>query len=82
MFPDFSSYIANHNDKTTLYLDILNSVNIVDVLTGTGVASGKEMPLRLPLRRDSYTTVKETCYKTRKLLEEWKGSIHNTNHTE
>jgi NAD(P)-dependent dehydrogenase (short-subunit alcohol dehydrogenase family) len=50
---------------------------IVDVLTK---ASGKEVPLRLPLGPDAYETIKAKCDSTKELLEEWKDVTCSTDH--
>jgi hypothetical protein len=53
---------------------------IVDVLTGTGVAEGKVMPLRLPLGTDAYAIIKEKCESSIALLEEWKEVMCSTDY--
>jgi NAD(P)-dependent dehydrogenase (short-subunit alcohol dehydrogenase family) len=53
---------------------------IVDVLTKTGVAEGKEIPLRLVLGNDAFQTIKGKLDSTEKLLGEWKDIICSTDH--
>ncbi|KIV94992.1 hypothetical protein PV10_02701 [Exophiala mesophila] len=49
---------------------------IIDVLTG---ATGKDIPIRLPLGPDSYDFIKGKCEGTVKLLDEWKDLTSSTN---
>ncbi|KAK1755086.1 hypothetical protein QBC47DRAFT_361125 [Echria macrotheca] len=44
---------------------------IVDVLTKEGVASGREIPMRLPLGTDTLDVVRGKCDETLKLLKDW-----------
>jgi hypothetical protein len=53
---------------------------IVDVLTGTGVAAGKEFPIRLLLGRDCMTDVRAKLERTEKLIREWEDVIGSTDH--
>jgi len=55
---------------------------IVDVLTGTGVAKGKEMPVRLVLGRDCDEVIRGKCGDTIKLLDEWKEVVQSTDYAE
>ena len=52
----------------------------VDVLTKTGVAEGKAIPIRLPLGRDVFVGIKNKIEDTLKLLEEWESIISSTDH--
>lgn len=45
---------------------------MIDVVTGEGMANGKEMPPRLPLWKDVLQVVREKCLATLELCEEWK----------
>lgn len=47
---------------------------IVDVLTGTGVAEGKEVPVRLVLGRDCLEVARKTCEESLGWLKEWEGA--------
>jgi len=53
---------------------------IVDVLTGTGVAEGKEIPLRLVLGSDCQTAIRGKLADTEKLLDEWKEISDSTDY--
>jgi NAD(P)-dependent dehydrogenase (short-subunit alcohol dehydrogenase family) len=48
---------------------------LVDILTMTGVAEGKKIPLRVPLGADAHAIIKGKCESTLKLLEEWDGIV-------
>jgi hypothetical protein len=51
---------------------------MIDVLTGTGLAAGKQLPPRLPLGTDVLKVVREKCQTTLKLLDEWEDLIVST----
>ncbi|KAI0420135.1 estradiol 17-beta-dehydrogenase [Xylaria grammica] len=53
---------------------------IVDVLTRTGVASGREIPLRLVLGSDAMQGIKNKIKATEALLKEWEDVIVSTDH--
>ncbi|KAI1319481.1 NAD(P)-binding protein [Xylariaceae sp. FL0255] len=53
---------------------------IVDVLTGTGVAAGKEFPVRLLLGQDCINVVRAKMAQTEKLIEEWYDVSAHTDH--
>ncbi|KAI1415160.1 NAD(P)-binding protein [Hypoxylon sp. FL1857] len=53
---------------------------IVDVLTQTGVAEGREIPMRLPLGRDVLQVIREKCQDTEALLKDWEDVIVSTDH--
>ncbi|OTB07842.1 hypothetical protein M426DRAFT_317734 [Hypoxylon sp. CI-4A] len=53
---------------------------IVDVLTRTGVADGREIPVRLVLGRDARDTIKGKIDSTDELLKEWEDVIVSTDH--
>ncbi|KAF7554110.1 hypothetical protein G7046_g6912 [Stylonectria norvegica] len=53
---------------------------LVDVLTGTGVGEGREIPLRLLLGSDCLGVVREKCESTLKLLKEWETVSASTDH--
>ena len=53
---------------------------LVDVLTRSGAAEGKEVPMRVTLGSDSHEVVRGKCEETLKLLEEWDGITNVTNH--
>ncbi|KAH8700296.1 putative hydroxybutyrate dehydrogenase [Talaromyces proteolyticus] len=51
---------------------------MIEVLTGTGLATGKTFPLRLPLGSDSLHVVRKKCQDTLKLCDEWEDVIMST----
>jgi short-subunit dehydrogenase len=53
---------------------------IVDILTETGVAEGKEVPIRVPLGSDSTPAIKAKILRTQELMKEWEPITTNTNH--
>ncbi|KAJ3558746.1 hypothetical protein NPX13_g9649 [Xylaria arbuscula] len=53
---------------------------IVDVLTGSGSAAGKEIPIRIVLGRDCMQGIKAKIARTEKLLKEWEDVIVSTDH--
>jgi hypothetical protein len=52
---------------------------LVDVLTMTGVAEGREVPIRVSLGADAHAVIKGKCESTLELLEEWNGLTTKTN---
>ncbi|KAL1606465.1 hypothetical protein SLS60_003869 [Paraconiothyrium brasiliense] len=55
---------------------------LADVLTKSGVAEGKEVPVRVALGSDSPPTIREKIRQTEKLLDEWEGVTMATDHEE
>ncbi|KAI2621618.1 NAD(P)-binding protein [Hypoxylon sp. NC1633] len=53
---------------------------IVDVLTQTGVAEGREIPIRLPLGRDVLQVIRGKMESTEALLKDWEEVIVSTDH--
>ncbi|KAI1651702.1 uncharacterized protein F4817DRAFT_323343 [Daldinia loculata] len=53
---------------------------IVDVLTQTGVAEGKKIPVRLVLGRDAFEAIKDKIQSTEALIKEWEDIIVSTDH--
>ncbi|KAI0490929.1 estradiol 17-beta-dehydrogenase [Xylaria cf. heliscus] len=53
---------------------------IVDVLTQTGVGSGREIPVRLVLGSDAMQAIKNKINATHTLLKEWEDIIVSTDH--
>ncbi|RFU72607.1 hypothetical protein TARUN_9654 [Trichoderma arundinaceum] len=51
---------------------------IIDVLSGTGVASGRELPVRVVLGSDTEHVIKDKFESTNKILEEWKDVLRST----
>ncbi|KAH7120702.1 hypothetical protein EDB81DRAFT_873057 [Dactylonectria macrodidyma] len=54
---------------------------IVDVLTRTGVAEGKQFPVRILLGSDCDAFIRSECSDTIKILDEWKEVTLSTDHT-
>lgn len=55
---------------------------IVDVLTGSGVAEGKEVPVRLVLGRDCLEVARRVCEEALGWLKEWEGVSASVGHDE
>ncbi|CAM1504677.1 Fc.00g022680.m01.CDS01 [Cosmosporella sp. VM-42] len=53
---------------------------VVDVLTKTGVAEGREIPIRLALGTDCLEVIRGKCEGTVKLLKEWEDISASTDH--
>lgn len=53
---------------------------VVDVLTRTGVAEGREIPVRVVLGSDCLKVVRDKCEGTLKLLNEWEDVATSTDH--
>ena len=53
---------------------------IVDVMTKSGRAEGKDIPLRLVLGADVNEVVRGKCASTIELLDEWKDIATSTDH--
>jgi NAD(P)-dependent dehydrogenase (short-subunit alcohol dehydrogenase family) len=53
---------------------------IVDMLSGTGVASGKELPVRVMLGSDTEKVVLDKFADTTKILDEWREVVRSTDH--
>ncbi|KAL7923699.1 hypothetical protein ACQKWADRAFT_41182 [Trichoderma austrokoningii] len=51
---------------------------VVDVLSGTGVASGRELPLRVVLGSDTEKVIRDKFESTNKILEEWRDVLRST----
>jgi hypothetical protein len=59
--------------------DIVKGAKVmVDVLTQSGVAEGREVPTRLVLGRDAFELINGKCTETIKRLEEWKDITVST----
>lgn len=55
---------------------------VVDVLTKSGVAEGKEIPVRVALGSDSPPTIRQKMKDTEKLLDEWDSVTMDTDHVD
>ncbi|PGH09416.1 hypothetical protein AJ80_07691 [Polytolypa hystricis UAMH7299] len=74
-------------------MDLLDAVNrkqpgdivkgckvLLDILTQSGVAGGREIPIRVALGPDSAPFIEKKCQETIKLVGEWKDVTVKTNH--
>ena len=53
---------------------------LIDILTKTGAADGKDVPIRVALGSDSPVVIRGKCEETVKLLDEWDGITNKTDH--
>ncbi|EXU98675.1 short chain dehydrogenase family protein [Metarhizium robertsii] len=53
---------------------------LVDVLTGTGLAHGKDLPVRVVLGPDCERVIRDKCSQSLGILDEWKDAIRSTHH--
>ncbi|KAI1865066.1 uncharacterized protein JN550_008612 [Neoarthrinium moseri] len=51
---------------------------MIDLVRGTGVAAGKQVPLRIPLGSDGWARVKAKCENTIKICDEWENVAKST----
>lgn len=51
---------------------------VVDMLSGTGVASGKELPVRVLLGSDTEQVIRDKIARTNKILDEWSEVVRST----
>lgn len=51
---------------------------MIDVIKGEGMAAGKDMPKRMPLGKDSLSSMREKCEATLRICEEWSEVIEST----
>ncbi|KAH7122134.1 hypothetical protein B0J13DRAFT_567004 [Dactylonectria estremocensis] len=58
------------------------SAVVVDVLTGSGVAKGKELPVRIVLGSDCDGFIRAQCRETVELLDAWRDVTVSTDHSE
>ena len=56
------------------------SQTVVDVLTGTGVAKGRQLPSRIVLGSDCVHDIKEKCTDVMATVDEWKDVACGTDH--
>jgi NAD(P)-dependent dehydrogenase (short-subunit alcohol dehydrogenase family) len=54
---------------------------LVDILTGTGLAKGRDLPVRVVLGSDCEQTIREKCSQSLAILDDWKDLIRSTDHT-
>lgn len=55
---------------------------IVDVLTKSGVAEGREVPVRVALGSDSPPAIRQKMTETEQVLSEWEAATTNTDHVD
>ncbi|KAK7430993.1 hypothetical protein QQZ08_002523 [Neonectria magnoliae] len=55
---------------------------IVDVLTRSGVAAGRDVPVRIALGSDCDAFIRAKCSDTIEILDEWRDVILSTDHTD
>lgn len=53
---------------------------VVDMLSGTGVAKGRELPVRVVLGSDTEQVIRGKIESTNKILEEWSEVLRSTDH--
>ncbi|KAI0976715.1 NAD(P)-binding protein [Xylaria arbuscula] len=75
----FRNALNNVNDNQPGDV-VKGSKIIVDVLTGSGVAVGKEFPIRLILGRDSMAGIRAKIADTERLIKEWEDVIVSSDH--
>ena len=51
---------------------------MIELVHGTGMATGKTVPLRVPLGPDGWTRFKDKCGETLKICEEWEDVAKST----
>ena len=59
---------------------IKGSKVIVDILTHSGLAEGKDIPVRVALGSDSPPYIRAKMQRTEALLQEWDAITTNTDH--
>ena len=51
---------------------------MIDLVKGTGVAAGKQVPLRVPLGSDGWSRIKAKCENTLKICDDWEDAAKST----
>ena len=51
---------------------------MIDLVRGTGIAAGKQVPLRVPLGSDGWSRIKAKCEATLKICDDWEGVAKST----
>lgn len=51
---------------------------IIDLVKGTGVAAGKQVPLRVPLGSDGWSRIRAKCENTLKICDDWEDVAKGT----
>ncbi|KAL8393464.1 hypothetical protein RB595_003289 [Gaeumannomyces hyphopodioides] len=61
--------------------DVVKGARVIaDVLTGTGVGAGRDVPLRIVLGTDALDRIREKCEETLALLKEWEDVARSTDY--
>ncbi|KAJ4294132.1 hypothetical protein N0V90_007822 [Kalmusia sp. IMI 367209] len=55
---------------------------LVDILTSSGIAEGKKVPIRVALGSDSPPTIRDKMKETEELLDEWDKVTMDTDHAD
>ena len=55
---------------------------MIDVVKSEGMAAGRPMPKRLPLGSESSNIIKEKCFETLRICNEWDEVISSTDAVE
>ena len=59
--------------------DVKKGVELmVDVIRGEGLASGRKIPLRLPIGEDAVRVVEGTCKNALKVIDVWRDDVVGT----
>lgn len=56
-------------------------MRMIELVKGTGMAAGKQIPLRVPLGSDGWERVKTKCEETIKICEDWEEVAKSTDYT-
>lgn len=51
---------------------------MIELTKGTGVASGRTVPLRVPIGTDGWTKIRAKCEETIKICDEWEDVAKST----
>ncbi|KAF3764013.1 NAD(P)-binding protein [Cryphonectria parasitica EP155] len=51
---------------------------MIEIVKGTGMATGKQIPLRIPLGSDGWSRIKAVCEETLKICEDWEDVAKST----
>ncbi|KAI0520976.1 hypothetical protein F5B22DRAFT_33167 [Xylaria bambusicola] len=82
--PDYAAFNAAVRDVEAGIVgnepgDAVKAVGImIDLVKGTGVAAGKEIPLRIPLGTDGWERIKAKCENMLKICNDWEQVAKST----
>lgn len=54
---------------------------MIELVKGTGMAAGKQIPLRVPLGTDGWERIKAKCEETIQICEDWEEVAKSTDYT-